>query len=104
MTKIPMNKLTAKTITLEETNELLAVVETFRLRQREFELHQKALKEAEEALDAAIAESLKYLPLKWMEGELVKVTDYNRLYCYLDDKFTYIHIDRHPEVINEGIL
>jgi hypothetical protein len=104
MTKIPMNKLTAKTITLEETNELLAAVETFRLRQLEFELHQKALKEADEALDAAIAESLKHIPLKWMEGELVKVTDYNRLYCYLDDKFTCIHIDRPPEVINEGIL
>jgi len=104
MTKIPMNKLTAKTITLEETNELLAAVESVKLWQLEIERAEKARKKAEEALDAIIAESLKQMPLKWMEGELVKVTDYNRLYCYLDDKFTCIHIDSPPEVINEGIL
>jgi hypothetical protein len=98
------NDLIVKTAAVPETNELLAAVETFKLRQLEFELHQKALKEAEEALDAVIAESLKHIPLKWMEGELVKVPDYHRLYCYLDDKFTCIHIDRPPEVINEGIL
>ncbi len=91
------SKLTANVITLEETNELLAAIETFKLRQLEFELHQKALKEAEEALDAVIAESLKHIPLKWMEGELVNVPDYNRLYYYLDNEFTRIHVSKSEE-------
>ena len=101
MMEIPMNKLTAKTITLEETNELLAAIETFKLRQLEFELHQKALKQAEEAIDAVIAESLKHTPLKWMEGELVKVNDYNRLYCYLNEDFIRINSPQWEETVNE---
>ena len=35
---------------MPETNELLAAVDAFMVKQREFELRQKALKEAEEAL------------------------------------------------------
>ena len=104
MTKIPMNKLTAKTITLEETNKLLAAAESVKLWQLEIERAEKARKKAEEALDAVIAESLNHMPLKWMEGELVKVTDYNRLYCYLNEDFIRICSPSLEGANNEEIL
>ncbi len=93
------NKLTASVITLQETEELFAAINEFKLRQLEIERAQKAAKEAEEALDAIIAESLKHIPLKWMEGELVKVVDYNRLYCYLDSEFIRIPISLPEETL-----
>ena len=93
------NKLTASVITIQETEELFAAINEFKLRQLEIERAQKAAKEAEDALDAVIAESLKHIPLKWMEGELVKVSDYNRLYCYFDNEFTRIPISCIKETI-----
>lgn len=102
MTKIPMNKLTANVITLAETNELLVAINEFKLCQLEFELHQKALKKAEEALDAAITESLKHIPLKWMEGELIALPNYHKMFCYLHEDFISIPVPE--EYINEGIL
>ena len=96
------NKLIASTITLEETKELLAAIDEIKIRQQEFELHQKALKEAEEALDAVIAESLKHVPLKWREGELIALQNYNKMFCYLHEDFISIPVPE--EYINEGIL
>jgi hypothetical protein len=104
MTKIPMNKLTAKTITIEETNELLAALESVKLWQLEIERAEEARKKADAYLDQLIAESLKQTSLKWMEGELIKVTDYNRLYCYINEDFTRIKIPSLEGTINEGIL
>lgn len=96
------NKLIASTITLEETKELLAAIDEIKIRQQEFELHQKALKEAEEALDAVIAESLKHVPLKWREGELIALPNYHKMFCYLHEDFISIPVPE--EYINEGIL
>ena len=104
MTKIPMNKLTAKTITLEETNELLAAVESVKLWQLEIERAEEARKKAEEYLDKILAESLKNYPLnlKFLEGELVALPEYHKLFCYLHEDFISIPVSE--EYINEGIL
>ena len=103
MTKIALNnKLTARAITLEETNELLAAVETIELREQEIQRAQKALQKANEALNILLATSLKQLPLKWMEGEVVSLSNYHKLFCYLHEDFISISL---PEgYINEGIL
>ena len=104
MTKIPMNKLTAKTITLEETNELLAAVESVKLWQLEIERAEEARKKAEEYLDKILAESLKNYPLnlKFLEGELIALPEYHKMFCYLHEDFISIPVSE--EYINEGIL
>lgn len=102
MTKIPMNKLTAKTITLEETFDLLAAVESIKLWQLEIEYAEKARKKAEEYLDKLLAESLKNYPLKFLEGELVALPEYHKVFCYLHEDFISIPVQE--EYINEGIL
>lgn len=102
--EILMNKLSARVVTIEETNELLAALETVKLWQLEIEHAEEARKKANEYLDQVIAESLKHIPLKWMEGELVKVNDYNRLYCYLNEDFMRIKISSLEETLNDGIL
>lgn len=103
MTKIALNnKLTVRTMTLKETNELLATVETIKLRTQEIERAQKALQEANEALNILLAESLKQVPLKWMEGELFSLPNYHKLFCYLHEDFISIPVPE--EYINEEIL
>ena len=103
MTKIALNnKLTARAITLEETNELLAAVESAKLWQMEIERAQKALQEANKALNILLAKSLKQLPLKWMEGEVVSLPNYHKLFCYLHEDFISIPVPK--GYINEGIL
>jgi hypothetical protein len=102
MTKIPMNKLTAKTITLEETNELLAAVESIKLWQLEIERAEKARKKADEYLEQLIAKSLKQASLKFLEGELVALPEYHKLFCYMREDFISILVPE--EYINEGIL
>ena len=100
--EIPMNKLTVKTVTLAETDKLLAAVETIKLRTQEIERAQKAVQEANKALDILLAESLKHTPLKWIEGELVSLPGYHKLFCYLHEDFISIPVPE--ECINEGIL
>lgn len=102
MTKIPMNKLTANVITLKETNELLAAVESVKLWQLEIERAEAARKKAEEYLDKILAESLKSYPLKFLEGELVALPEYHKMFCYLHEDFISIPVPE--EYINEGIL
>lgn len=86
------NKADAKVMSIVETNELLLAINEFKLRQLEFELHQKALKEFEEALDTAIAGSLKHIPLKWMEGELIALPEYHKMFCHLHNDFISIPV------------
>lgn len=102
MTKIPMNKLTAKTITLEETNELLAAVESVKLWQLEIERAEEARKNADKYLEQLIAKSLKQASLKFLEGELVALPEYHKMFCYLHEDFISIPVPE--EYINEGIL
>ena len=102
MTKIPMNKLTAKTITLEETNELLAAVESVKLWQIEIERAEEARKKADEYLDKVLAESLKRANLKCLEGELIAMPEHHKLFCYMHEDFISIPVPK--EYINEGIL
>ena len=102
MTKIPMNKLTAKTITLEETNELLAAVESVKLWQLEIEHAEEARKNADKYLEQLIAKSLKQSSLKFLEGELVALPEYYKMFCYLHEDFISIPVPE--EYINEGIL
>jgi len=102
VTKIPMNKLTAKTITLEETNELLAAVESVKLWQLEIEHAKEAQKKADKYLEQLIAKTLKQSSLKFLEGELVALPEYHKMFCYLHEDFISIPV---PEgYINEGIL
>ena len=102
MTKIPMNKLTAKTITLEETNELLAAVESVKLWQLEIERAEEARKKADKYLEQLIAKSLKQSSLKFLEGELVALPEYHKMFCYLHEDFISIPVPE--EYINEGIF
>ena len=102
MTKIPMNKLTAKTITLEETNEILAAVESVKLWQIEIERAEEARKKADEYLDKVLVESLKQAHLKCLEGELIAMPEYHKLFCYMHEDFISIPVAE--EYINEGIL
>jgi hypothetical protein len=97
-----MNKLTAKTITLEETNELLAAVESVKLWQLEIEHAEEARKKADKYLEQLIAKSLKQSSLKFLDGELVALPEYHKIFCYLHEDF--ISIPVHEEYINEGIL
>jgi hypothetical protein len=97
-----MNKLTAKTITLEETNELLAAVESIKLWQMEIERAEEAKKNANEYLDKLIAKSLKQSSLKFLEGELIALPEYHKMFCYLHEDFISIPVPE--EYINEGIL
>jgi hypothetical protein len=97
-----MNKLTAKTITLEETNELLAAVESVKLWQLEIERAEEARKKADEYLEQLIAKSLKQSSLKFLEGELVALPEYHKIFCYLHEDFISIPVSE--EYINEGIL
>jgi hypothetical protein len=100
--EIPMNKLTARTITLAETNELLAAIESVKLWQMEIERAEEAKKKADEYLDKVLAESLKRVYLKCLEGELVALLNYHKLFCYLHEDFISIPVSE--EYINEGIL
>ena len=102
MTKIPMNKLTAKTITLEETNELLAAVESVKLWQLEIERAEEARENADKYLEQLIAKSLKQASLKFLEGELVALPEYHKMFCYLHEDFISIPVPE--EYINEGIF
>lgn len=97
-----MNKLTAKTITLEETNEILAAVESVKLWQLEIERAEEARKKADEHLERLIAKSLKQASLKFLEGELVALPEYHKLFCYMHEDFISIPVSE--EYINEGIL
>ena len=100
--EIPMNKLTAKTITLEETNELLVAVESVKLWQLEIERAEEARKKADKYLEQLIAESLKQSSLKFLEGELIVLPEYHKMFCYLHEDFIPIPVSE--EYINEGIL
>jgi hypothetical protein len=102
MTKILMNKLTAKTITLEETNELLAAVESVKLWQLEIERAEKARENADKYLEQLIAKSLKQSSLKFLEGELIALPEYHKIFCYMHEDFISIPVPE--EYINEGIL
>ena len=102
MTKIPMNKLTANVVTLTETNEILAAVESVKLWQMEIDRAEEAKKKANEYLDKVLAESLKRAHLKFMEGVLVALSNYHKLFCYLHEDFISIPVPE--EYINEGIL
>ena len=102
MTKIPMNKLTAKTITLEETNEILAAVESVKLWQIEIEHAEEARKKADAYLDKVLAETLKRANLKCLEGELIAMPEHHKLFCYMHEDFISIPVSE--EYINEGIL
>ena len=102
MTKVPMNKLTANVVTLAETNEILAAVESVKLWQMEIERAEEAKKKANEYLDKVLAESLKRAHLKCLEGELVALPHYHKLFCYLHEDFISIPVSE--EYINEGIL
>jgi hypothetical protein len=97
-----MNKLTAKTITLEETNELLAAVESVKLWQLEIERAEEARKNADKYLEQLIAKFLKQSSLKFLEGELVALPEYHKMFCYLHEDFISIPVPE--EYINEGIL
>jgi hypothetical protein len=97
-----MNKLTAKTITLEETNELLAAVESVKLWQLEIERAEEARKKADKYLEQLIANSLKQSSLKFLEGELIALPEYHKMFCYLHEDFISIPVPE--EYINEGIL
>ena len=96
------NKLTARTITLEETNEILAAVESVKLWQMEIERAEEAKKRANEYLDKVLAESLKRVQLKCLEGELVALPEHHKLFCYMHEDFISIPVPK--EYINEGIL
>ena len=100
--EIPMNKLTAKTITLEETNELLAAVESVKLWQLEIKRAEEARKKADTYLEQLIAKSLKQSSLKFLEGELIALPEYHKMFCYLREDFISIPVSE--EYINEGIL
>ncbi len=102
MTKIPMNKLTANVVTLEETNELLAAVESVKLWQLEIERAEKARQNADKYLEQLIAKSLKQSSLKFLEGELVALPKYHKMFCYMHEDFISIPVPE--EYINEGIL
>jgi hypothetical protein len=102
MTKIPMNKLSAKSITLEETNELSAAVESVKLWQLEIERAEEARKKADKYLEQLIAKSLKQSSLKFLEGELIALPEYHKMFCYLHEDFISIPVPE--EYINEGIL
>lgn len=102
MTKIPMNKLTAKTITLEETNELLAAVESVKLWQLEIDRAEEARKNADKYLEQVIAKTLKQASLKFLEGEIVALPEYHKMFCYMHEDFISIPVPE--EYIDEGIL
>ena len=94
--------MTAKTITLEETNELLAAVESVKLWQLEIERAEEARKKADKYLEQLIAKSLKQSSLKFLEGELIALPEYHKMFCYLHEDFISISVSE--EYINEGIL
>jgi hypothetical protein len=98
------NDVVTKLQSVPSSEEIIAAIKDFQLWQQDFERSRKAVEDAEKALDAAIVESLKHQPLKWMEGELVKVPEYNRLYYYLNEEFIRIKIPVTEEYLNEGIL
>ena len=102
MTKIQTNKLTANVVTLAETDEILAAVESVKLWQMEIKRAEEAKKKAEEYLDKMLAESLKRVNLKCLEGELIALPNYHKLFCYLHEDFISIPVPE--EYINEGIL
>lgn len=102
MTYSPMNKLTANAVTLAETDEILAAVESVKLWQMEIERAEEAKKKANEYLDKVLVESLKRMHLKCLEGELVALPNYHKLFCYLHEDFISIPVSE--EYINEGIL
>ena len=102
MTKIPMNKLTANVVTLTETNEILAAVESVKLWQIEIERAEEARKNADKYLEQLIAKSLKQASLKFLEGELVALPEYHKLFCYMHEDFISIPVPE--EYINEGII
>ena len=99
MTKIPMNKLTTKTITLEETNAILAAIESITLWQIEIERAEEARKKADEYLDKVLAESLKQAHLKCLDGELIVIPEYHKLFCYMHEDFISIPVSE--EYINK---
>jgi hypothetical protein len=92
MTKIPMNKLTANVVTLVETNELLAAVESVKLWQLEIERAEKARENADKYLEQLIAKSFKQSSLKFLEGELVALPEYHKMFCYLHEDFISIPV------------
>lgn len=102
MTKIPINKLTANVVTLAETNEILAAVESVKLWQMEIERAEEARKNADKYLEQLIAKSLKQASLKFLEGEIVALPEYHKLFCYMHEDF--ISIPVLEEYINEGII
>ena len=102
MTYSPINKLTANAVTLADTDEILAAVESVKLWQMEIERAEEAKKKANEYLDKVLAESLKRVPLKCLEGELIALPTYHKLFCYLHEDFISIPVSE--EYINEGIL
>ena len=102
MTEIPMNKLTANVVTLEETNELLAAVESVKLWQLEIDRAEEARKNADKYLEQIIAKSLKRASLKFLEGEIVALPKYHKMFCYMHEDFISIPVPE--EYINEEIL
>ena len=94
MTKTQMNKLIATAVTLEEINEILAAVESVKLRQIEIEHAEDACKKADEYLDKVLAESLKQAHLKCLEGELIAMPEYHKLFCYMHEDFISIPVSK----------
>jgi hypothetical protein len=97
-----MNKLTANVVTLEETNEILAAFESVKLWQLEIERAEEARKNADKYLEQVIAKSLKQASLKFLEGELVALPKYHKMFCYMHEDFISIPVSE--KYINEGML
>ena len=73
--------------TIEPTEEFLEANTVLKLRLEELEQARQAVIEANKYLDAVIIDSLKKKSLKCYEGQLINVTDLNRIYVASDNDF-----------------
>lgn len=96
-----MQALTVRTETISKDNNFVKAEEELTLRIRELEIAQKALAEAEERMNFLVTKALKKKSLKWLNGEIVYVSNVGRLYCHINDDFFFIPSPEHAEIKNE---
>ena len=82
--------------TIEPTEEFLEANTVLKLRLDELEHARQAVIEANKYLDTIIIDSLKKKSLKCYEGQLINVTDLNRIYVANSDNdfFALVPPDR----------
>lgn len=80
-----MNNLIVKSICIPEDNAVLAAKASLDLWVEEIKRAEEARKEADKKLRTAIANNLNATSLKAIEGELIRVINYDLMYFYHDN-------------------